>query len=47
MRRAVKEGFTMFSNPSLIILIAIGKGVGFFLGLVAFVFLPFFLPDAS
>jgi hypothetical protein len=37
----------MFSNPSLITRIAIGKGIGFLFGLVGFVFLPFFLPDAS
>jgi hypothetical protein len=37
----------MFSNPSLITRIAIGKGIGFLFGLVGFVSLPFFLPDAS
>ena len=37
----------MFGNPSLITRIAIGKGIGFIVGLVGFVCLPFFLPDAS
>jgi hypothetical protein len=37
----------MFSNPSLMTRIAIGKGIGFIVGLVAFFSLPFFLPDAS
>ena len=37
----------MFSNPSLITRIAIGKGIGFIVGLAGFVSLPFFLPDAS
>jgi len=37
----------MFSNPSLITRIAIGKGIGFIFGLIGFVSLPFFLPDAS
>jgi hypothetical protein len=37
----------MFSNPSLITRIAIGKGIGFLFGLVGFVSLPYFLPDAS
>lgn len=37
----------MFSNPSLITRIAIGKGIGFIFGLVGFIFLPYFLPDAS
>jgi hypothetical protein len=44
---AAKGGFSMFSNPSLITRISIGKGIGFIFGLVGFVFLPFFLPDAS
>jgi len=37
----------MFGNPSLITRIAIGKGIGFLIGLAGFVFLPHFLPDAS
>ena len=37
----------MFSHPSLITRIAIGKGIGLIFGLVGFVSLPFFLPDAS
>ncbi len=37
----------MFGNPSLMTRIAIGKGIGFLIGLVGFVFLPHFLPDAS
>ncbi len=37
----------MFHNPSLITRIAIGKGIGFLVGLFGFMFLPFFLPDAS
>jgi len=37
----------MFSNPSLITRIGIGKLVGFLFGFAAFIFLPCFLPDAS
>jgi len=37
----------MFGNPSLMTRIAIGKGIGFLIGLAGFVFLPYFLPDAS
>ena len=38
----------MFSNPSLMTRIAIGKGIGFIFGLVRFYFLTMsFLPDAS
>ena len=37
----------MFGNPSLITRTTIGKGIGFIFGLVGFVLLPFFLPDAS
>jgi hypothetical protein len=37
----------MFGNPSLMTRIAIGKGIGFLIGLAGFVFLPHFLPDAS
>jgi len=36
----------MFRNPSLTTRIAIGKLVGFVLGLSAFVFVPYFLPEA-
>ncbi len=37
----------MFGNPSLMTRIAIGKGIGCIVGLLGFVSLPFFLPDAS
>jgi len=37
----------MFSNPSLITRIAIGKGLGFVFGLIGFISLPYFLPDVS
>ena len=37
----------MFGNPSLITRIAIGKSIGFVLGLAGFIFLPQFLPDAD
>ncbi len=37
----------MFGNPSLITRIAIGKGIGFIIGLIGLISLPFFLPDAS
>ena len=37
----------MFNNPSLMTRIVNGKGIGFIVGLAAFVSLPFFLPDAS
>ena len=37
----------MFGNPSLVTRIAIGKGIGFLFGLVGFIFLPFFLPEAD
>jgi hypothetical protein len=37
----------MFGNPSLITRIAIGKAVGFGVGLIGFVFMPYFLPDAG
>jgi hypothetical protein len=37
----------MFGNPSLITRIAIGKAVGFVVGLLGLVFLPFFWPDAT
>jgi len=37
----------MFGNPSLITRIAIGKVLGFIIGLAALVLLPHFLPDAG
>ena len=37
----------MFEKPSLMMRIAIGKGLGFIVGLVGFIFLPYFLPDAD
>ena len=37
----------MFGNPSLMTRIAIGKGIGFLIGLVAFISLPHFLPEAD
>ncbi|MDH4127084.1 MAG: hypothetical protein OEW64_15710 [Gammaproteobacteria bacterium] len=37
----------MLANPSLVTRIAIGKGIGFLVGLAGFVFLPHFLPDAD
>jgi hypothetical protein len=37
----------MLANPSLITRIAIGKAVGFGVGLVGFIFMPYFLPDAG
>ena len=37
----------MFGNPSLITRIAIGKALGFLVGLAGFVFLPWFLPEAG
>ena len=37
----------MFKNQSLITRIAIGKAIGFLFGLVGFISLPYFLPDAS
>jgi hypothetical protein len=37
----------MFGNPSLMTRIAIGKGIGFLVGLAAFIFLPGLLPDAD
>ena len=35
----------MFGNPSLITRLAIGKGIGFLIGLAGFMFLPHFLPE--
>ena len=37
----------MFENPSLITRIAIGKVIGFLFGLIGFIFLPYFLPEAD
>ena len=37
----------MFEKPSLVARIAIGKGVGFAVGLAGFIFLPFFVPEAG
>jgi len=37
----------MFGNPSLMTRIAIGKMLGFLFGLIGFIFLPCFLPDAG
>ena len=37
----------VFDNPSLITRIAIGKAIGFIFGLIGFIFLPFFLPEAD
>ena len=37
----------MFGNPSLMTRIAIGKGIGLLVGVLGFVFLPIFLPEAN
>jgi hypothetical protein len=37
----------MFGNPSLITRVAIGKGIGFLVGLAGFVLLPYFLPEVG
>ena len=37
----------MFSNPSLTTRIAIGKAIGFLVGLAGFVLLPWFMPEAG
>lgn len=37
----------MFEKPSLVTRIAIGKGIGLLVGLLGFVTLPFFLPEAG
>lgn len=37
----------MFENPSLITRIAIGKAIGFIFGLIGFISLPYFLPEAD
>lgn len=37
----------MFSNPSLVTRIAVGKGIGFAIGLIGFIALPYFAPDTG
>ena len=37
----------MFKNPSLVTRIAIGKAIGFILGLLGFIIVPYILPDIS
>ncbi len=37
----------MFEKPSLVTRIAVGKGVGFAVGLVGFLSLPYFVPEAG
>lgn len=37
----------MFGKPSLVTRIAIGKGIGFVIGLLGFILLPFFVPEAG
>ncbi len=37
----------MFEKPSLVTRIAIGKGIGFLVGLIGLISLPFFLPEAG
>ena len=37
----------MFGKPSLMTRVAIGKGIGFLIGLIGFVCLPYFLPEAD
>ncbi len=37
----------MFGNPSLMTRIAIGKGIGFVVGLIGFFTLPYFWPEAG
>ena len=37
----------MFHNPSLFTRIAIGKGIGFIFGLIGFMTLPYFFPEAD
>jgi hypothetical protein len=37
----------MFGNSSLLTRIAIGKGLGFLIGLIGFTLLPFMLPDSG
>ncbi len=37
----------MFGKPSLMTRIAVGKGIGFLIGLMGFISLPYFLPEAG
>ena len=37
----------MFDRPSLVTRIAIGKGIGFVIGLLGFLLLPLFVPEAG
>ncbi len=37
----------MFQSNSLTTRIAVGKGIGFLIGLLAFIFIPYFLPGSS
>lgn len=37
----------MFGNPSLMTRIAVGKTIGFIIGLIGFFLLPYFLPDVA
>lgn len=37
----------MFENPSLVTRIGIGKGVGFIIGLIGFIAMPYFLPETG
>ena len=37
----------MFEKPSLVTRIAIGKSIGLLIGLIGFITLPFFLPEAG
>lgn len=37
----------MFANPSLVTRISIGKGLGFIGGLIGFIMLPYFWPEAD
>ena len=37
----------MFGNPSLVTRIAVGKAIGFVIGLIGLLSLPWFLPDAG
>lgn len=35
----------MFTNPSLVTRIAVGKGIGFAIGLIGFILMPYLAPD--
>jgi len=37
----------MFKNPSLVTRIAVGKAIGLMIGLLGFILLPYFLPEAG